>query len=236
MLNSQNSSSAMKVIGLITSAAKWLHANYIDQTKIEFRFEESETWKLSSTPVFKSSDKGGRFKFSISTKSKFEIEICALEILFKSPIQLFNPGNDNFFKIVRSNSDRFPFLLKWDGNEKLDQHTWLFFGIDANFPDHLEAHEVEFRVSARRKDVGFGRFLGEGRTQRTIVRRAFQLTFMPVKGLKLKTLEKFVVVQPFLVQQAWFMVPTPGHRAKVRVHEIINDGSTVSRSVDYPPS
>jgi hypothetical protein len=223
----------LKVLGLLTSPAKWLYNLFIDQTKIKVIPPAAENWTWSSFPVQFNGTLEGILSFAIGTESTRPVEVVRVDVHHSASLQIFDPGNRGFFVGVVIPDAEFPFAMCWSGVAEVRRDVLQAFAINARFPDSVTDRPIRISVHARKRHSSFGGFLSQGRTHVTTVECRVRLVSQRVLGIPLPPRCSLTTPQAFLVESGIAASAPVGETGSVVVHTLDADGtvSTARRRV-----
>lgn len=221
--------SFLKMLGAAVAPVKWLYRLCVDQTRIEIAAPHVANWPKQSLPVQDDGSGGGQLLFSVTTRSKLQVEITRIEVAYAAPLQLLDPGNRGFFVGSGTLDRELPFCMCWEGRAVVRSDLQQAFALTARFPDRVHEQLVRISVHARRRCSTIDGFVAEGRLRVTTIEYRARPTSEPVLGLLVPPKCELTTPQPFLIGGSVTMSGGPG---PVVVHERLSDGTVSSKQVD----
>src|SRR5712692_11709663 len=155
----------LKVLGAITSPAKWLFQLCTDQTRIEVVLSHGEQCSSDSIPVQNTGDNTGLLMFGVTTRAKQQVEISRVEVQYAAPLQLVDPGHRGFFVGGGTLDSELPFCVGWDGSAAVRSDVQQAFALTARFPNRAQEGRLRISIHARRQHSAIGGFVSQGRLQ-----------------------------------------------------------------------
>jgi len=171
----------------------------------------------------------GLLQLALTTASKKSVEINEIRVEYASPLQLFNPGDLDFFKSEISNDLNLPFRLVWRGSMELKRNLLQLIAVQVKFPDTVQARAIRLSVQAKVVDSSTGGFRGHGRNHLTVFRYRIRLVSQVVRGIRLPPGASLSTQQPFLIKRQLGVTANCGAPVQALVHELLEDGSSTTK-------
>jgi len=222
--------SAMFSLGSLFSPFRFLYRLWSDQTRIRPVPPIAEGCDASTYPIPGSTELSGLLMFGLTTASGARVEIQAVELHFRSPLQLTDPGDKGFFATKITTSEDFPFMISWSGAAEVRKGLTQIFGVMAKFPPTAETCDLLLRVRARSLRESIDGFAIPGRSRNSSFKISARVVQSGYLGVQIPPKASLTSPQPYLIERPFNVMVEQGAVGSVNVHMVNKDGTTSSVS------
>lgn len=223
--------SSLKILGAIVSPLKWLYNLFGDQTKVEVNVPFAENLEWKSIPIQDQGLNTGLLMFSITTCSRHPVEVTQVEVHYRAPFQLFDPGSRGFFVGAGNFDTKFPFCLRWRGSVEVRHNLRQAFAVTARFPAHAPDQAIQILIHAHCLHSSIGGFHHQGRSHINKSDWTARLISWPPRGLVIPPKSILTTPQPFLIEGPMMGSTAPGESANLSVNTLNADGTASSTEI-----